>query len=135
MKRIALIIGPALGIMIPLLVNIPGQSNTSTMMGIVVWMALWWISECVPLPVTALIPLIAYPLTGIATAKEVSPTYMTSIMFLFVGGFLIAQAMGVPQTSTETEKRLTSAAREGAGLDTNERQGQRRLPLAAITTS
>ena len=63
------------------------------MMGIVVWMAIWWISECVPLPVTALIPLLAYPLTGIAVAKDVAPRYMTSIMFLFVGGFLIAQAM------------------------------------------
>lgn len=93
MKRIALIIGPVLGILIPLVVDVPGHPHTSTMMGIVVWMAIWWISECLPLPVTALIPLIAYPLTGIATAKEVSPSYMTSIMFLFVGGFLIAQAM------------------------------------------
>jgi len=93
LKRIALIIGPALGILTPLLVDIPQFPNASTMMGIVLWMAIWWISECVPLPVTALIPLIAYPLTGIATAKEVSPRYMTSIMFLFVGGFLIAQAM------------------------------------------
>jgi len=47
----------------------------------------------VPLAVTALIPLIAFPLTGIATARETAPRYMNSIMFLFVGGFLIAQAM------------------------------------------
>ena len=93
MKRIALIIGPALGILIPLLVDIPDHPNAAKMMGIVVWMAIWWISECVPLPVTALIPLIAYPLTGIAIARDVAPRYMTSIMFLFVGGFLIAQAM------------------------------------------
>ncbi len=63
------------------------------MLGIALWMALWWLTECVPLAVTALIPLIAFPLSGIATAKETAPRYMTSIMFLFVGGFLIAQAL------------------------------------------
>ena len=68
-------------------------------------MVLWWISECVPLAVTALIPLIAFPFTGIATAKEIAPRYMTSIMFLFVGGFLIAQAM----ERTELHKRIALA--------------------------
>ena len=63
------------------------------MLGIALWMATWWLTECVPLAVTALIPLIAFPLTGIATAKETAPRYMTSIMFLFMGGFLIAQAL------------------------------------------
>ena len=93
LKRLALFSGPALGILMPLLVDIPDHPNAARMMGVVVWMAIWWISECVPLPVTALIPLIAYPLSGIAVAKDVAPRYMTSIMFLFVGGFLIAQAM------------------------------------------
>ncbi|HHO68537.1 MAG TPA: SLC13/DASS family transporter [Gammaproteobacteria bacterium] len=63
------------------------------MLGIATWMALWWMTECVPLAVTALIPVIAFPLTGIATARDTAPRYMTSIMFLFVGGFLIAQAL------------------------------------------
>ncbi|NOY61921.1 MAG: SLC13/DASS family transporter [Gammaproteobacteria bacterium] len=63
------------------------------MLGIAAWMALWWLTECVPLAVTALIPLIAFPLTGIASAKETAPRYMSSIMFLFIGGFLIAQAL------------------------------------------
>jgi len=63
------------------------------MLGLALWMAIWWISECVPLALTALIPLVCFPLFGIATGKEVAPRYLNSIIFLFIGGFLIAQAM------------------------------------------
>ncbi len=92
-KQIARILGPLVGIGLPLLVDIPGHQHADTMLGVVLWMAIWWLTECVPLAVTALLPLIIFPLSGIATAKETAPRYMSSIMFLFVGGFLIAQAM------------------------------------------
>lgn len=63
------------------------------MLAVAVWMATWWISECVPLALTAIIPLIFFPLLGIAAGKEIAPKYVNSIIFLFLGGFLIAQAM------------------------------------------
>ncbi len=93
MKRFALLLGPTFGLLTPLIVDIPDHPQAPFMLGIVLWMATWWLTECVPLAVTALLPLVAFPLTGIATAKETAPRYMTSIMFLFIGGFLIAQAM------------------------------------------
>ncbi len=93
LQRFALFAGPALAVLCPLLVEIPDHPKAPFMLGIALWMALWWLTECVPLAVTALIPLVAFPLTGIATGKETAPRYMTSIMFLFVGGFLIAQAL------------------------------------------
>ncbi len=92
-RKIARIAGPLCAIATPALVEIEGHPQADAMLGIALWMAIWWLTECVPLAVTALIPLIAFPLTGIATAKETAPRYMTSIMFLFVGGFLIAQAL------------------------------------------
>ncbi len=92
-KNIALFTGPLCAITTPFLINIPEHPQAPFMLGIALWMAIWWLTECVPLAVTALIPLIALPLTGIATAKETAPRYMTSIMFLFVGGFLVAQAL------------------------------------------
>ncbi len=92
-KNIALFAGPLCAITTPFLINIPEYPQAPFMLGIALWMAIWWLTECVPLAVTALIPLIALPLTGIATAKETAPRYMTSIMFLFVGGFLVAQAL------------------------------------------
>lgn len=92
-KPWALIIGPLLAFLIPVFVTISDYPKAPFMLGIALWMALWWMTECVPLAVTALIPLIAFPLTGIASAKATAPRYMTSTIFLFMGGFLIAQAM------------------------------------------
>jgi len=92
-KQIARFLGPLVGIGVPMLLDIPGHPQADAMLGVVLWMAIWWLTECVPLAVTALLPLILFPLSGIASAKETAPRYMSSIMFLFVGGFLIAQAM------------------------------------------
>ena len=92
-RSFALLAGPAMAVAFPLMFSVPEHPQAPVMAGIAAWMALWWISECVPLAVTALIPLLALPLTGIGTAKEIAPRYMTSIMFLFIGGFLIAQAL------------------------------------------
>lgn len=93
LKRRALFLGPLLAIVCPVLIDIPAHPQAPFMMGIALWMATWWLTECVPLAVTALIPLVAFPLTGIATATETAPRYMTSIIFLFVGGFLISQSL------------------------------------------
>ncbi len=92
-KRIALFAGPVIALNIALFIDIPDYPHAASMLALAVWMAIWWISECLPLAVTALIPLIAFPLFGIAAGKEVAPKYTNSIIFLFLGGFLIAQAM------------------------------------------
>ncbi|MXO96576.1 DASS family sodium-coupled anion symporter [Erythrobacter aquimaris] len=58
-----------------------------------VLMAIWWATEAVPLPVTALIPIIAFPLAGIATVDEAAAPYANPIIYLFLGGFLVALAV------------------------------------------
>jgi sodium-dependent dicarboxylate transporter 2/3/5 len=63
------------------------------MAGIAVWMSLWWIFEVIPLGATALLPLILYPILGISQTSAVTSAYMNDIIFLFLGGFLIALAM------------------------------------------
>ncbi|MFQ5344808.1 MAG: SLC13 family permease [Mariprofundus sp.] len=90
MARIA---GPVIALLCASVIDIPGHPEAASMLGIALWMAIWWISECVPLALTALIPLICFPLSGITTGKEIAPHYVNSIIFLFLGGFLIAQAM------------------------------------------
>ena len=90
---LARIAGPAFALLCITVVEIPGEPQAAAMLGIASWMAIWWISECVPLALTALIPLVCFPLLGIASGKEVAPRYLNSIIFLFIGGFLIAQAM------------------------------------------
>lgn len=56
-------------------------------------MAVWWITEAIPLPATALIPVVFFPLTGILSAKKVALSYADPNVFLFMGGFMIAMAM------------------------------------------
>jgi len=60
------------------------------MAAVALLMAIWWITDAIPLAATALVPLVMYPLLGIMTGKETAVNY---IIFLFIGGFLIALAM------------------------------------------
>ncbi|HXB39218.1 MAG TPA: SLC13 family permease [Bacteroidia bacterium] len=65
----------------------------SYMAGITLWMAIWWFTEAVHLAVTAFIPFLFIPLLGIAEAKVVAQQYSDSIIFLFLGGFMLAFAI------------------------------------------
>lgn len=56
-------------------------------------MAIFWVTEALPLPVTALIPLTAFPLLGVMPIKETATPYANPVIFLFMGGFIIALAM------------------------------------------
>jgi solute carrier family 13 (sodium-dependent dicarboxylate transporter), member 2/3/5 len=56
-------------------------------------MATWWISEAVPIPATALLPIPLFPLLGIGTVAEATAPYANPLIFLFMGGFMIAIAM------------------------------------------
>ncbi len=67
--------------------------HMAKMAAITLLMAIWWMTEAIPLAATALMPLALFPLLGIMGGKAVAPIYMNRIIFLFVGGFLIAIAM------------------------------------------
>lgn len=71
------------------------ESNPSVTatFAVAVLMALWWVSEIVPLAVTSLLPVALFPVLGIMNGKEVSSTYFNHVIFLFLGGFLIALAI------------------------------------------
>lgn len=56
-------------------------------------MAILWITEIVPLAATSLLPVVLFPLLGIMDGKDVSATYFNHVIFLFIGGFLVALAM------------------------------------------
>ncbi len=56
-------------------------------------MAVWWITEVVPLAVTSLLPVVLFPLLGVMNGKDVSATYFNHVIFLFIGGFVVALAM------------------------------------------
>src|SRR5699024_4703593 len=61
--------------------------------GIVVLMGTWWMTEAVPIPVTALLPLVLFPAFGIAGIDDVANSYANDTLFLFLGGFMLALGM------------------------------------------
>ncbi|MFC2113361.1 SLC13 family permease [Bacteroidota bacterium] len=90
--------GLFLGILFCLLILIftdlkPGHPEVTATLAVAVLMATWWVTEAIPLSVTALLPLVLFPMLGILDGKQVSTTYMNHIIFIFIGGFLMALAM------------------------------------------
>jgi solute carrier family 13 (sodium-dependent dicarboxylate transporter), member 2/3/5 len=93
-RLVALLLGP-LAALLPLVLPTPPGLGVEAwrLVGLAGWMVIWWLTEVVPLPVTALLPLPFMPLLGIAAEKEVAADYANPLIFLFLGGFLIAAAL------------------------------------------
>ena len=62
-------------------------------LALAILMAVWWVGEAIPLPATALLPLVILPLFGVDNIKNIAPHYASKVIFLFMGGFMIASAM------------------------------------------
>ncbi|NOZ74658.1 MAG: SLC13 family permease [FCB group bacterium] len=91
---VKLLSGPVLGILVMVLFSMdPQHPEAVRTAGMAVWMAVWWMTEAVPLAVTALLPIAFFPLLGIMDGKVVAPIYFNHIIFLFLGGFMVALAM------------------------------------------
>lgn len=69
------------------------DAQAAKVLAIAALMITWWITEALPMPVVALIPLVLFPLLNIAPIKEVSSSYADSVIFLFMGGFMIGLAI------------------------------------------
>jgi solute carrier family 13 (sodium-dependent dicarboxylate transporter), member 2/3/5 len=102
-RRIGLFGGPLLGLLCYHL--LPLQYSTGAeqwvefsaagraTLGMMVWMATWWITEAVDIEVTALLPIATFPLLGITPLTKVLPPYAADVIFLFMGGFIIGLAI------------------------------------------
>lgn len=93
-KRIGLFIGPLLFTLAYIFVPVEFISpNAYKVLALAAWMVSWWVTEAVPFPVTALLPLILFPLLGVMPISESTAPYANPIIFLFMGGFFIALAL------------------------------------------
>ncbi len=61
--------------------------------GLAVWMAAWWLSEAISIYATALLPIAVLPLTGAQSIKASAEAYAHPLIFLFLGGFILALAL------------------------------------------
>ena len=93
-SKIGLLVGAAAFLYITLFVNLdPSNPKITYTMAVAALMAIWWMTEAIPLAATSLVPLILFPLFGILKGEETAGAYINSIIFLFLGGFLLALAM------------------------------------------
>jgi sodium-dependent dicarboxylate transporter 2/3/5 len=91
LPRLGLYLGPASFLLIQFLLPIPELNpEAKAMLAMTCWMAIWWISEAMPIAGTALLPLILMPLLGILKIDVVSDNYMHPTVLLYMGGFLLA---------------------------------------------
>jgi sodium-dependent dicarboxylate transporter 2/3/5 len=93
-KRFGLLLGPLLFILVYLFIPEGFISpNAYKVLALAAWVICWWVTEAVPFPVTALLPLILFPLLGIMSMSQAAAPYASPIIFLFMGGFFIALAL------------------------------------------
>lgn len=93
-RLIALIAGPAVAVILLFLPAPDGMPPEAwRLVALAVWMVIWWLGEAVPIPATALLPIPMMPLLGVAKMKAVAANYGHTLIFLFLGGFLLAAAM------------------------------------------
>lgn len=90
---IKFLLGPLLAILIMFIDVVPGNPEATKMAAVTVWVAVWWFTEAVHLSVTALLPFLLLPLLGILDTKTVASHYMDQVIFLFIGGFILAFAI------------------------------------------
>ena len=92
-KKLGLILGP---IVFFLFINLPLElisSKGDAVIAVALWMLIWWITEAVSISVTALLPLLLFPILKILPIAEVGANYGSPIVFLFFGGFVMALAL------------------------------------------
>jgi solute carrier family 13 (sodium-dependent dicarboxylate transporter), member 2/3/5 len=67
--------------------------SANAVLASVVWVTIWWVTEAIPIYVTALLPLILFPLTGALSLSETATSYGHKYIFLYMGGFILAIAI------------------------------------------
>ena len=93
-QKIGLVLGPVL-FLIMLFMPTPASMEpvAQKMAAVACLMATWWMTEAIPIPATSLIPIALFPLMGIMHTKKAAAPYASHLIFLFMGGFIIALAM------------------------------------------
>jgi solute carrier family 13 (sodium-dependent dicarboxylate transporter), member 2/3/5 len=93
-RRTGLVLGPVFLIILLLVPLSPALSPAGhTMIAIAALMTTWWLTEAVPIAVTSLVPMLAYPLLGIMPMKDATLPYANHLVYLFLGGFVLAIAI------------------------------------------
>jgi sodium-dependent dicarboxylate transporter 2/3/5 len=93
-KRIGFVLGPALFLVTLLFLDPEGLSpEGKAVLAATFWIATWWVLEVVPIAVTALLPIVLFPLTGALPLGDTTASFGHRYIFLYIGGFMLASAI------------------------------------------
>ena len=93
-RKIGLILGPLLFLGALLAPAPEGMSvEAKRTAGVVLLMAVWWITEAVEMAITSLLPLVLFPVLGILPSEKTAPYFTDHTIFLYFGGFVVALAI------------------------------------------
>ena len=92
-KKVGLFLGPVFFLLILLWPQPLLSTQGDAVIAVALWMVTWWLTEAVSISVTALLPLLLFPLLDIMPIAEVGNNYGSPIIFLFFGGFVMALAL------------------------------------------
>ncbi len=93
-QRVGLFLGPAVLLIV---LRIPAPDGLApaawAVAGVAAFMAIWWVTEAVPIPATALLPIALFPILKVGSVAEATRPFANPLIYLFMGGFIIALAM------------------------------------------
>jgi sodium-dependent dicarboxylate transporter 2/3/5 len=92
-QQVGLVAGPVLFGVVRLFAPGGLTPAAAAVLASALWIATWWISEAVPIPVTSLLPIVLFPVQGVTDVAGAAGPYADPVVFLFLGGFLVALAI------------------------------------------
>lgn len=93
-RRIGLFLGPVTFLIVLFFFHPEGLNKEgNAVLASAIWIAIWWITEALPIAVTALLPIVLFPLSGGLSLSQTTATYGHKFIFLFIGGFILAIAI------------------------------------------
>ena len=114
-QQVGLVLGPALFTVVLLAspFTIPPSANAA--LATTLWIAAWWITEAIPIPATSLLPIVLFPLTGVVDTAGATAPYADPVVFLLLGGFLLA--LGIERWGLHKRIALTVVSLAGVQAD------------------
>jgi sodium-dependent dicarboxylate transporter 2/3/5 len=103
-RVVGLVLGPLLAVVLYLLLPAEQRDAAGALIGgltpggrmtlaVGAWLAVWWVTEAIPIEAAAMLPLAIFPLAGVASMKDAAAPYADEVVFLFLGGMLLGSAM------------------------------------------
>ncbi len=89
----ALVAGPAAALLVGALLPSSMDASARAVAAMAAWMALWWLTEAIPLSATALLPAVFLPAAGVLSLRQAAAPYADPLLLLFFGGFVLGEAM------------------------------------------